>query len=195
MMIITCTFYVLVLLILIAMYLTLRKPKINEIIVPKIDVSLTDINEFIRRETLFNFISWFNSRVAVKNMSNPDQSSTLISELKKPELIKEKMQVITLNIIATMSPSLKNAFFTVYNKGAYDSPDDMLSTYVSRQVMFFIRRVNVDITALFTNNQNDSVDKLLKQYVVSIENEIYKNNDIEILSSDNFAEEQEGVQE
>lgn len=195
MIIITCTFYVLVLVILIAMYLTLRKPKINEIIVPKIDVSLTDINEFIRRETLFNFISWFNSRVAVKNMSNPDQSSTLISELKKPELIKEKMQVITLNIIATMSPALKNTFFTVYNKGAYDSPDDMLSTYVSRQVMFFIRRVNVDITALFTNNQNDSVDKLLKQYVVSIENEIYKNNDIEILSSDNFAEEQEGVQE
>lgn len=195
MIIITCTFYVLVLVILIAMYLILRKPKINEIIVPKIDVSLTDINEFIRRETLFNFISWFNSRVAVKNMSNPDQSSTLISELKKPELIKEKMQVITLNIIATMSPALKNAFFTVYNKGAYDSPDDMLSTYVSRQVMFFIRRVNVDITALFTNNQNDSVDKLLKQYVVSIENEIYKNNDIEILSSDNFAEEQEGVQE
>ena len=44
MIIITCTFYVLVSVILIAMYLTLRKPKINEIIVPKIDVSLTDIN-------------------------------------------------------------------------------------------------------------------------------------------------------
>ena len=61
-------------------------------IVPKVDVTLSDVNEFIKRETLFSFISWFNSKVTVKNMSNPDQTSSLITDLKTPEIIQQKMR-------------------------------------------------------------------------------------------------------
>jgi len=189
--IITYVFYFLVLIILLAtLYVIYTKLRSPELVVPKIDVTLSDVNEFIRRETLFSFISWFNSKVTVKNMSNPDQASSLITDLKTPEIIQQKMQTITAYIQATMSPALKASFYAVYNRDAYRDPDEMLTTYIARHVMFYIRKVNVDITELFTSNQNDPTDKLLKLYVISLENEIYKNNDIEVIKtlSDTIAE-------
>lgn len=189
--IIAFVFYFLVLVILsttlYVIYTRLRSP---ELVVPKVDVTLSDVNEFIKRETLFNFISWFNSKVTVKNMSNPDQASSLITDLKTPEIIQQKMQTITAYIQSTMSPALKASFYAVYNRDAYTDPDEMLTTYIARHVMFYIRKVNVDITELFTSNPNDPTDKLLKLYVISLENEIYKNNDIEVIKtlSDTIAE-------
>lgn len=189
--IIAFVFYFLVLVILsttlYVIYTRLRSP---ELVVPKVDVTLSDVNEFIKRETLFNFISWFNSKVTVKNMSNPDQASSLITDLKTPEIIQQKMQTITAYIQSTMSPALKASFYAVYNRDAYADPDEMLTTYIARHVMFYIRKVNVDITELFTSNPNDPTDKLLKLYVISLENEIYKNNDIEVIKtlSDTIAE-------
>jgi len=194
--VITIVFYLLFLAALVAIYFKMSELKQQEPIVPKVDVTLSSVNYFIRREVLFDFISWFNSKIAVKHMGNPNQSSTLIGELKDPDIIQKKMQVLTMKILATMSPSLKYQFYSVYDKRAYDDPDSMLSSYISRQIMFYIRRANVDITAMFTNNPEDSTDKLLKLYIISLENEIYKNNNIDILSnSDNFAEENEGAQE
>lgn len=189
--IITYVFYFLVLIILsTTLYVIYTKLQSPELVVPKVDVTLSDVNEFIKRETLFNFISWFNSKVTVKNMSNPDQASSLITDLKTPEIIQQKMQTITAYIQSTMSPALKASFYAVYNRDAYTDPDEMLTTYIARHVMFYIRKVNVDITELFTSNPNDPTDKLLKLYVISLENEIYKNNDIEIIKtlSDTIAE-------
>lgn len=189
--IITYVFYFLVLIILSAtLYVIYTKLRSPELVVPKVDVTLSDVNKFIKRETLFNFISWFNSKVTVKNMSNPDQASSLITDLKTPETIQQKMQTITAYIQSTMSPALKASFYAVYNRDAYTDPDEMLTTYIARHVMFYIRKVNVDITELFTSNPNDPTDKLLKLYVISLENEIYKNNDIEVIKtfSDTIAE-------
>lgn len=184
MIIVNIVFYVLVILILIGIgYILYTKLRAPEMIVPNIDVTLKDVNYFIRREVLFNFISWFNSKILVKNMSNPDQTSSLVSELKSPDVIQQKMNNITLYILSTMSPALKANFFSVYSKSAYDDPNDMLSVYISRQVMFFIRKVNVDITALFTNNPEEPTDKLLKAYIVSLENEIHEDNNIEIIKN------------
>lgn len=182
--IITYVFYFLVLIILsTTLYVIYTKLQSPELVVPKADVTLSDVNEFIKRETLFSFISWFNSKVTVKNMSNPDQASSLITDLKTPETIQQKMQTITVYIQTTMSPALKASFYAVYNRDAYRDPDEMLTTYIARHVMFYIRKVNVDITELFTSSPNDSTDKLLKLYVISLENEIYKNNDIEVIKT------------
>lgn len=182
--IVTYVFYFMVLIILSAtLYVVYTKSRSPELVVPKVDVTLSDVNEFIKRETLFSFISWFNAKVTVKNMSNPDQASSLITDLKTPEIIQQKMQTVTAYIQTTMSPALKASFYAVYNRDAYRDPDEMLTTYIARHVMFYIRRVNVDITELFTSNPNDSTDKLLKLYVISLENEIYKNNDIEVIKT------------
>ena len=182
--IVTYVFYFMVLIILSAtLYVIYTKLRSPELVVPKVDVTLSDVNEFIKRETLFSFISWFNAKVTVKNMSNPDQASSLITDLKTPEIIQQKMQTVTAYIQTTMSPALKASFYAVYNRDAYRDPDEMLTTYIARHVMFYIRRVNVDITELFTSNPNDPTDKLLKLYVISLENEIYKNNDIEVIKT------------
>lgn len=182
--IITYVFYFLVLIILsTTLYVIYTKLQSPELVVPKVDVTLSDVNEFIKRETLFSFISWFNSKVTVKNMSNPDQTSSLITDLKTPEIIQQKMQTVTAYIQITMSPALKASFYTVYNRDAYHDTDEMLTTYIARHVMFYIRKVNVDITELFTSNPKDPTDKLLKLYVISLENEIYKNNDIEVIKT------------
>lgn len=182
--IVTYVFYFMVLIILSAtLYVIYTKLRSPELVVPKVDVTLSDVNEFIKRETLFSFISWFNAKVTVKNMSNPDQASSLITDLKTPEIIQQKMQTVTAYIQTTMSPALKASFYAVYNRDAYRDPDEMLTTYIARHVMFYIRRVNVDITELFTSNSNDPTDKLLKLYVISLENEIYKNNDIEVIKT------------
>ena len=182
--IVTYVFYFMVLIILSAtLYVIYTKLRSPELVVPKVDVTLSDVNEFIKRETLFSFISWFNAKVTVKNMSNPDQASSLITDLKTPEIIQQKMQTVTVYIQTTMSPALKASFYAVYNRDAYRDPDEMLTTYIARHVMFYIRRVNVDITELFTSNPNNPTDKLLKLYVISLENEIYKNNDIEVIKT------------
>ena len=182
--IVTYVFYFMVLIILSAtLYVVYTKLRSPELVVPKVDVTLSDVNEFIKRETLFSFISWFNAKVTVKNMSNPDQASSLITDLKTPEIIQQKMQTVTAYIQTTMSPALKASFYAVYNRDAYRDPDEMLTTYIARHVMFYIRRVNVDITELFTSNPDDPTDKLLKLYVISLENEIYKNNDIEVIKT------------
>lgn len=182
--IITYVFYFLVLIILsTTLYVIYTKLQSPELVVPKVDVTLSDVNEFIKRETLFSFISWFNSKVTVKNMSNPDQTSSLITDLKTPEIIQQKMQTVTAYIQTTMSPALKASFYAVYNRDAYRDTDEMLTTYIARHVMFYIRKVNVDITELFTSNPKDPTDKLLKLYVISLENEIYKNNDIEVIKT------------
>lgn len=191
--VVTCVFYVCVVVLLLLVLLNSRPTK-EEIIIPKVDVTLYDVNEFIRREVLFGFIQWFESRVIVKNMSNPDQNSSLINDLKDPDVIKKKMESMTSNISISMSPTLKTAFYAVYNKAAYDENDRMINSYISRMVLFYIRKVNVDITALFENNQQEMTDKLLKTYVITLENEIYKNNDIDIIKAgENVAGKEEGV--
>lgn len=172
-------FYSIIILLLI--YISFFK-KTKNIVKPinEIDVDLTDLNKFIRRETLFQLITWFNSSVNVKNMSSIDHTSVLINDLRDTTILQKKMSAITATIVGNMSPILESTFYNVYKKDSNELPN--LVNYVSRQVMFYIRKVNVDITSLFSNNIDKPVDELLKMYTLGLENEIYKTNDIVIIS-------------
>ena len=72
---------------------------------------------------------------------------------------------------------------------------DALSIYVSRMVLFYFRKINTDITVLVETNSNRSVDSVIKLYTLSIENEIYKDNNIETTSDDVENDENKGANE
>ena len=196
MLIINIIFYIAVLALLSCiLYFTIKRKPIVKYDVPEIDVDLTDLNKFIKRETLFQVIMWFTSKSNVKNMSSSDHASVIVSDLKNTEEIKKKVSVITSLIVGNLSPLLIEQFKQVYNINAYSSPVDALSIYVSRMVLFYFRKINTDITVLVETNSNKSVDSVIKLYTLSIENEIYKDNNIETTSDDVENDENKGANE
>lgn len=196
MLIINIIFYIAVLALLSCiLYFTIKRKPVVKYDVPDVDVSLTDLNKFIKRETLFQVIMWFTSKSNVKNMSSSDHASVIVSDLKNTEEIKKKVSVITSLIVGNLSPLLIEQFKQVYNINAYSSPVDALSIYVSRMVLFYFRKINTDITVLVETNSNRSVDSVIKLYTLSIENEIYKDNNIETTSDDVENDENKGANE
>lgn len=196
MLIINIIFYITVLALLSCiLYFTIKRKPVVKYDVPEIDVDLTDLNKFIKRETLFQVIMWFTSKSNVKNMSSSDHASVIVSDLKNTEEIKKKVSVITSLIVGNLSPLLIEQFKQVYNINAYSSPVDALSIYVSRMVLFYFRKINTDITVLVETNSNKSVDSVIKLYTLSIENEIYKDNNIETTSDDVENDENKGANE
>lgn len=196
MLIINIIFYIAVLALLSCiLYFTIKRKPVVKYDVPDVDVGLTDLNKFIKRETLFQVIMWFTSKSNVKNMSSSDHASVIVSDLKNTEEIKKKVSVITSLIVGNLSPLLIEQFKQVYNINAYSSPVDALSIYVSRMVLFYFRKINTDITVLVETNSNRSVDSVIKLYTLSIENEIYKDNNIETTSDDVENDENKGANE
>lgn len=184
--IITILFYIFVLAILVYIAIFKRNTVRHEY-TGNLDVSLTNINAFIRREFLFQLINWLNSGVNVKNMSTIDHTSVVISELKNPEVLKTKMTTITSVIVGNMSNRLLAEFHAVYNNMTGEEIPTIVS-YVSRQVMFYIRKVNVDISTMFNENKDKPVDDLLKLYILGIESEIYNLNQIETVTGGSSTE-------
>lgn len=185
MLIINIIFYIAVLILLSCiLYFIIKRKPIIKYDVSEVDVNLTDLNKFIKRETLFQVIMWFTSKSNVKNMSTFEHASVIVSDLKNTDEIKKKVSVITSLIVGNLSPLLIEQFKQVYNINAYSSPVDALSIYVSRMVLFYFRKINTDITVLVETNSNRSVDSIIKMYTLSIENEIYKDNNIETTTND-----------
>lgn len=184
--IITILFYILVLAILVYIAIFKRSVIRQEYTGP-IDVSLTNVNAFIRREFLFQLINWLNSGVNVKNMSTIDHTSVVISELKNPEILKTKMTTITSVIVGNMSKRMLAEFHSVYNNMTGEEIPTIV-TYVSRQVMFYIRKVNVDVSTMFNENKDKPVDDLLKLYILGIESEIYNLNQIQTVTGGSSTE-------
>jgi len=192
--IINIIFYIAILILLsFILYFIIKRKPIVKYDVSEVDVNLTDLNKFIKRETLFQIIMWFTSKSNVKNMSSFEHASVIVSDLKNTDEIKKKVSVITSLIVGNLSPLLIEQFKRVYNINAYSSPVDALSIYVSRMVLFYFRKINTDITMLIETDSNRSVDSIIKMYTLSIENEIYKDNNIETITKDNV--ENEGVNE
>ena len=188
-------FYVAILILLSCiLYFIIKRKPIVKYDVSEVDVNLTDLNKFIKRETLFQIIMWFTSKSNVKNMSSFEHASVIVSDLKNTEEIKKKVSVITSLIVGNLSPLLIEQFKRVYTINAYSSPVDVLSLYVSRMVLFYFRKINTDITVLIETNSNISVDSIIKTYTLSIENEIYKDNNIETITTNDNVE-NEGVNE
>lgn len=184
--IITILFYIFILIIL-AYIAIFKRNIVRQEYTGQIDVSLVNLNVFIRREFLFQLINWLNSGVNVKNMSTIDHTSVVISELKDPEILKTKMTTITSVIVGNMSKRLLAEFHSVYNNMTGEEIPTIV-TYVSRQVMFYIRKVNVDISTMFNVNKDKPVDDLLKLYILGIENEIYNLNQIQTVTGGSSSE-------
>ena len=150
----------------------------------KIDVNLTDLNTFIRKEFLFEFIKWIMPAPTTIEMNGPVKMPSFINDLKKPEVLKEKMTLITIQIISKMSVYLINEFNAVYKNlrsGDKETQNLSLYNYIARQVMFYLRRVDFEITTLFETDTKSKPTDILKQYVLAIETEIYKLNNILIV--------------
>ena len=139
---------------------------------------LTTVNNFIRREFLFEFIKWIMVAPPTIDMSGPLKLPSFISDLKNPDILQEKMAIIATQIISKMSIYLIKEFSAMYNNS---DDSELLYTYVSRQIMFYIRRVDFEITSLLEINSDVKPTDLLKQYVLSVESEIYKLNNILII--------------
>lgn len=155
----------------------------------KIDINLENLNTFIRREFLFEFIKWIMYAPNTIDVNGPVKMPSFIKDLKNQEFLQKKMAVMTTQIISKMSIYLIREFNAVYRNSKED--DSALYAYVTRQIMFYIRRAEFEITALFEYRTQDKPTDLLKEYVLAIEAEIYKLNNILIVEETEIAVEEE----
>lgn len=150
----------------------------------EVDVSLNSFHAFIRREFLYELDKWFQSKIFITNVQSPIQNSALIGELKNNEIVENKITIIASLIISKMSDVLKAQFHAVY---ADDDENSAMMEYIIRHLLFYIKKVNTDISIMFESENTQDIDSnnLLEAYFLSIENEIYDNNGIEIIKNQN----------
>lgn len=191
-MIIFNTIMIFILLIfIIVIFIKTNKPSENLKSVYDSDKNYMDrVDGFIRREVLFEIQKWLtSSSITVKNVSN--NSPSIIEELSDGTIINDKTSKITIFIVTKMSKDLKNGFYRVYSKNLESVPiksengeviTDGLISYVGRAVYFYIRYMVVEITnMLHINTKNNlSVDNIIEDYILRLEREIYKINNINL---------------
>ena len=150
--------------------------------VGEVDITLNNLHAFIRREFLFELDKWFQSEIGVTNVQSITKTSSLIGDLKNPEAVENRITIMASLIISKMSDTIKAQFHAVY---ADDESESGLLDYVVRQLLFFIKKVNTDISILFESDETQDINtaNILETYFLSIENEIYNNNNIEITNS------------
>ena len=151
-----------------------------DIRVPEIDVYLKDLNNFIRKEFLFEFSKWILKSSITIEMNGPDRNPSFLNEIKNPDIVKNKISNITAIIISKMSKKLISSFYTVYKRNEVDKNDELYD-YVARHVFFYIRKINFELTGLFTSITDIPALEIVKNYTIKIEEEIYEINNINIL--------------
>lgn len=151
-----------------------------DIRVPEIDVYLKDLNNFIRKEFLFEFSKWILKSSITIEMNGPDRNPSFLNEIKNPDIVKNKISNITAIIISKMSKKLISSFYTVYKRNEVDKNDELYD-YVARHVFFYIRKINFELTGLFTSITDIPALEIVKNYAIKIEEEIYEINNINIL--------------
>lgn len=189
--------FLLIAIIILGVMIINKLNSVNSNIPPtKIDIDLTNLNKFIKREFLFEFIKWIMPSIKTLDAEGPIKSPSFINELKNPDILQEKMSLIAINIISKMSIYLINEFNAVYNKNFDNNAKERntnanLYNYITRQIMFFIRRVDFEITTLLETDIESKPSDILKQYVLAIEAEIYKLNNILIVEEPDETEKSE----
>lgn len=151
-----------------------------DIRVPEIDVYLKNLNNFIRKEFLFEFSKWILKSSITIEMNGPDRNPSFLNEIKNPDIVKNKISNITAIIISKMSKKLISSFYTVYKRNEVDKNDELYD-YVARHVFFYIRKINFELTGLFTSITDIPALEIVKNYAIKIEEEIYEINNINIL--------------
>lgn len=166
---------------------------------------LKEVNSFIRREFLFEVHKWITGTSSTINVTNG--VTEFLTQVQDPDTLQQKMANITAVIIVKMSKDLKNAFYRQYSKtiNLLDSSvmvssaktkkkrvspesSDGLYIYVSRLVYFYIRRIITDTTTLLVTEQNETADKITRDYMIEIEREIYNINDVNVVASYNTSD-------
>lgn len=147
-------------------------------------VSLKKVNAFIKREFMFELQKWIQSaptEVSVGGISG--KRTSFQNDIKDPDTVQARITAMVSLIIYKMSQNLIDEFYAVYNHEPVSetSEDNLLYDYISRYVLFCIRRVDRDITTMFATYRDIPTIDLLKSYVVDIEETIDKMNDISIV--------------
>lgn len=152
----------------------------SNIQVPNIDIYLKDLNSFIRKEFLFEFSKWILKSSITIEMNGPDRNPSFLNEIKNPDIVKNKISNITAIIISKMSKNLVSSFYTVYKRNETGKNDELFD-YVARHVFFYIRKINFELTGLFTSVIDMPALEIVKNYAIKLEEEIYEINNIDIL--------------
>lgn len=171
--------------ILIALFVIISKNEnivqnTTDIVDPKIDVRLQNLNDFIRKEFLFEFSKWILKSSITIEMKGPDRNPSFLNEIKDPEMVEQKISNITAIVISKMSKKLVSSFYSVYKKNK-NSENEELYDYVARHIFFFIRKINFELTELFTSMIDVPALEIVKGYAIKLEEEIYEINNIDIL--------------
>lgn len=148
--------------------------------VPDIDVNLKDLNSFIRKEFLFEFSKWILKSSITIEMNGPDRNPSFLNEIKNPDIVKNKISNITAIIISKMSKNLVSSFYTIYKRNEAGKNDELFD-YVARHIFFYIRKINFELTGLFTSITDMPALEIVKNYAIKLEEEIYEINNIDIL--------------
>jgi len=143
---------------------------------------LKQVNAFIRKESAFELFKWINNSVSVKNANG---ASIFAEKIKDSAAVSKQVGIMTTIIYVRMSSHIKNAFYRVYGKDCddYDGEDKAIFDYITRWVMFAVRRITLDLTLLLQDKPDTNFDDIVKQYILQLEIEIHKNNDIYLLSA------------
>lgn len=145
-----------------------------------IDIYLKDLNGFIRKEFLFEFSKWILKSTITIEMNGPDRNPSFLNEIKNPEVVEKKISNMTAIIISKMSNKLISSFYAVYKRNEIGKNDELFD-YVARHIFFYIRKINFELTSLFTEISDIPALEIVKNYAIRIEEEIYEMNNIDIL--------------
>ena len=167
---------------------------LTSIPIQDVDVTLKELHSLVKREFLFALDNWFREGIGIKSMSNPLHQLSIVNNLKDSKFIEEKVNYLVAYISGRISSHIKAGFRAVYKD---DDTDEELQYYISRLILFYIKRVNTDITILFEDSrtQNIDTDELIKAYFLDIEKEIYENNYIAVIEPETNKSQEQNVKE
>ena len=139
------------------------------------------VNEFIRNEAIFEILKWINKDI---NQKSTNGTLSFAETIKDAAAITNQVSAMTSIIYIKMGSNIKNAFYRVYETDiSEDGEDVQLIKYISRYLMFMLRRLTIDLTLELDRQRDKDFSSILKEYILSLENEIYNNNSIYVISS------------
>ena len=142
------------------------------------------LSSFVTCYFINNGRAYYEASFIVENIESFDDSKLVdndfLNEIKDPKMVEQKISNITAIVISKMSKKLVSSFYSVYKKNK-NSENEELYEYVARHIFFFIRKINFELTELFTTMTDTPALEIVKGYAIRLEEEIYEINNIDIL--------------
>jgi hypothetical protein len=169
---------------------------------------MDEINTFIRREMKFEILKWIISEKDSVDIADSSYTN-LTKQLTNPKKTNERVQAITMELMALIGTDLKRAFYRQYSEHpglvdgfsdteivekkfllfkyraaktiVHDAPDG-LCMYISRAVMFYIRRMIADISVILKTGEDVDYQKVIGNYCLILERDVYNDNGIYLIN-------------